>query len=297
MSGDGINWKRVSGGLYLVGFGTFLLLTTHGDRPWSFWIDALAFWPVMLVAIGLRLIFERSRTPWAILLSPVLVLGTLTYVAWRGPVAWTEDWAPLRAERPAGAARWTFKGNLALAEIDLSAAPLSRGLLVDGRTAPGGVAEIRVRTGLRVRPGERAAPARVRLRSSGHDWPGSVFHSRPRHYDLKLARDLPLDLDLGLAFARGRFDLAPAPVSGFDLDGAFNDLTLRLGPPKAEVRLDLRGAFNQVRVEVPGSTPVRASTSGLLNFVEGRPGAGSVEGPGYRLNLDGAFNRVVVRSE
>ena len=297
MSGDGINWKRVSGGLYLVGFGTFLLLTAHGYRPWSFWIDALSFWPVMLVAIGLRLIFERSRTPWVIVLSPLLVLGTLTYVAMRRPVAWNGDWAPLRAERPAGANRWTFKGNIAMAELDLSAAPLPRGLLVDGRASPGEGARIRVRTGLDLRSSEGAASARVRLRSRGLDWPISAFHSRPRRFDLRLAQDLPLDMDLGLAFARGRLDLAPVPVTGFDFNGAFNDLTLRLGPPKADVRLDLHGAFNQVRVEVPPSTPVRASTSGLLNFVDGRPGAGSLEGPGYRLNLNGAFNRVVIRSE
>jgi cell wall-active antibiotic response 4TMS protein YvqF len=297
VKGGGIDWTRVSGGLYLVGFGTFLLLTTHGYRPWSFWIDALAFWPVLLVAVGLRLIFERSRAPWAVLLSPILVLGTLTYVATRRPGSRIEDWAFLRAERPAGADHWTFKGNLAMVDLDLEASPLPRGLFVEGRAAPGEAAGVRLRPDLRVHPGKGDIPTRVRLRSGGLDWPVSVFRSRPGRYDLKLARDLPLDLDFGLAFARARLDLASAPVSGFDLNGAFNDLTLRLGPPKSDVRLDLHGAFNQVRVEVPPSTPVRSSAHGLLNVIDGRPGAASLQGPGYRLNLDGAFNRVVIRSD
>ena len=95
-------------------------------------------------------------------------------------------------------------------------------------------------------------------------------------------------------------------MSGVAVDGAFNDLSLRLGEPESEVRLSFEGSFNQVVVEVPGGTPVRASSEGFLNYVDERSenrgaGDGSAAGgpdgaPGYRLRLQGAFNRVVVRS-
>ena len=49
----------------LIGFGVFLMLTTLGVLPWSFWLDVARLWPVLLIGMGLRLIFERSAMRWA----------------------------------------------------------------------------------------------------------------------------------------------------------------------------------------------------------------------------------------
>jgi hypothetical protein len=289
VSDGGIDWSRVSRGLYLAGFGTFLLLTTQGLLPWSMWREALAWWPVLMVALGVRLSFERSRAPWAVLISPLLVLGTLAGVTLKGPATGPREWAPLRAARPQGADRWTLEGTMAMASLEVTARPLAGDLLVEGRAAPGGRATVEV--------AGRPSDARVRVRNRGRGWPFLVLPGRAQACDLVLSRDLPLALDLELAFADGRLDLASAPVSRLDLHGAFTDLTLRLGAPEADVRLDFSGAFNSVRLEVPPSTPVRVSKSGFLNFVDGRPEARSLTGPGYRLGLEGAFNRVVIRPD
>lgn len=289
MSDGGIDWSRVSRGLYLAGFGAFLLLTTQDILPWSLWRAALAWWPVLLVALGIRLIFERSRAPWAVLISPLLVLGTLTYVAVTGPATSARDWAPLRAARPRGADHWTLEGKMALARLDLTARPLAGDLLVEGRAAPGDGAALHVSGG--------PEDVRVRLGGRGRGWPILIFPGQTQACDLALTRDLPVALDLGLAFTEGKLDVASAEVSRVDLEGAFNDLTLRLGAPGSDIRLNFEGAFNQVRVVVPPSVPVRVSRSGLLNSVDGRPEARSLTGPGYRLGLEGAFNRVVIRPD
>jgi hypothetical protein len=56
-----LDWPKVAEGLNLVGIGCFLLATTMGLLPWSFWLDAVAFWPVLIIAVGVRVAFERSR--------------------------------------------------------------------------------------------------------------------------------------------------------------------------------------------------------------------------------------------
>ena len=96
--------------------------------------------------------------------------------------------------------------------------------------------------------------------------------------------------------ARSEIDLEKVALSRFDVDGAFNDMTLRLGAPADDVRLSFDGAFNHIEIEVPATTPVRVQTDGFLNLVDGRSGAGRLEGPGYRLRLEGVFNRVEIRS-
>src|SRR2546425_94402 len=224
MSDEGLRWGRVARGFYLLGFGTFLLLTTQDVLPWSFWGDVLAYWPVFLVAIGIRLVFERSPAPALVLLGPILVLGMMMYVATRGPARTDSgrDWVPLRAAR-------------ARCELGMTTA-------------------------------------------------------------------LPVALDLDLAFTTTRLDVAASPVSAVAVDGAFNDLSLRLGEPASDVRLGFEGSFNQVVIEVPAATPVGASSEGFLNYVDersqdrGARGGSALGGPGYRLQLQGAFNRIVVRS-
>ena len=63
MSESRIVWRRVSRGLTYIGFGVFFFLSTQGLLHQGFWLDALAFWPVVLIALGLRLMFERTKAP------------------------------------------------------------------------------------------------------------------------------------------------------------------------------------------------------------------------------------------
>ena len=64
MSGSRIAWRRVSRGLLFIGFGAFGLMGTQGLLHRGFWLDALAFWPVILIALGARLVFARGRARW-----------------------------------------------------------------------------------------------------------------------------------------------------------------------------------------------------------------------------------------
>jgi hypothetical protein len=287
----GVTWVRVAKGVYLLGLGTFLLLCTQGVLPWSLWRDALAYWPVLLVAIGIRLIFERSGAALIVLLGPLLVLGTLMYVAMRGPGAWEAraEWERLRVDRPAGTERWTLEGRLALTSLDFAARPLPPGVLLEGRAAPPG------RASLRIAEGGDAGRVQVtngrRLR-----WLVVPSWGTKQACELRLSQALPLALDLEVALTGGTIDLAAVPVSRVSLQGAFNDLALRLGPPTEDVRLEFEGAFNDVELRVPATTPVRVDTEGLVNVVDGRAGATTLGGPGYRLLLHGAFNRVVVEA-
>ena len=289
MSDRRIAWSNVSRGFYFVGFGIFLLLNTQGVLPWSFWRDAIAYWPVGLVALGIRLVFERSGTPWLALFGPVLVVGTLTHVAFNQPVTWERGWADIHADRPASVERWTVEGRLVMVDLDLTARSLPESVLVDGRISPAGREAVRTST--------RGDAARVRIGRPRRTWSLIGLPARLHKLELGAARDLPVGVDLDIAFTDGRIDLAEAPVTGVILDGAFNDLTLRLGTPGSDVRLELNGAFNHIALVVPATVPVRIRTEGFLNLTDGRRNGGSRSGPGYRFDLDGAFNHLSVRSD
>ncbi len=63
---------------------------------------------------------------------------------------------------------------------------------------------------------------------------------------MNVANTLPMALRLSTAFAEGDLDLRSIDVTRVDEEGAFNDLTLRLGEPRTDTRVNLEGAFNRV---------------------------------------------------
>lgn len=289
MTDAGLGWRRISRGILMLGFGIFLLLTTTGRLPWSFWLAAGTYWPVILVGLGIRIIFEKSRAPWAILLSPLLILSTMAYAAWSGGAWPAPELAPFQVGRESDLDEWTLAGGLGFADLEVRAAPTAEGILLSGQAPAGrgGPASLK-RSG---------RSGRVRLGRDARD--RIIFHSVPRRmrpWEIEIAQDLPVSVDLALGFCRGNLALAEAAVKRIEIDGGFNDLTIRLGVPTESTRIDFEGAFNRIELIVPPQTPVSVSTDGLLNLVDGREGARRLEGPGYRLAVDGAFNSFSVTS-
>jgi len=283
-----VAWRQAARGLTLAGFGTFLLLNTLGVLPWSFWADAAAFWPILIVALGLRLVLEKLA-PWGALVSPVVVLGTLSLVALRGPTVLEASgrWRDVRAERRDDAGPWRFHGRFAVARLELDARSLSDDVLVEGR-AKG------VRTA-RVDVSRRRDTPRVRVGSRRRHISGLWRRGPNEHWELAVNDRWPLRADLDVAFTSGYVDLTTAAVTRLHLDGAFNDLELRLGRPDTDVRVDIEGAFNDLTLIVPEGVPVVVDAEGPLNTLDER-GGGRRGGPGYRIDLDGALNSLEVRA-
>lgn len=289
MTAPAIAWLQISRGMMVAGIGVFLLLSTTGMLDGFFWIDALAYWPVALIALGVRLVFQKSRTPWAMLLSPLLVLGTLAYVARstpRGPGGPSID---VTTSRPEGTERVRLHAGLALARLNLTARELPGDMLLTGRGE-----------GRRLRePGVRrwGGEARIELEPEGSFGPIMVVPGPRGAWDLEISDALPLSVDLSGAFIRGKADLGSARLFRLDLEGAFNGITVRLGAPVEDVTIRVDGAFNDINLVVPPDTPVRVVEDGFLNLVSGRKEARGLTGPAYRLRVDGACNRVEVRSD
>src|SRR5512134_281411 len=129
------DWRRATDGIQLAGFAVFLLLNTTGVLPWSFWLDAISLWPVLIVAAGLKIAVEKTPFPWLMLFGPVIVLGSLGWLAsGQRPEAPLGPWEPTSVAREAGTERLAFEASLAGARLRLAAADdLPEGRLVDGR--------------------------------------------------------------------------------------------------------------------------------------------------------------------
>jgi hypothetical protein len=279
------DWGRVADGVFLAGLGVFFLLATTRGLPAGFWVEAVSFWPVLLVSAGIRIIFEKTAMPWGVLLGPIVVLATLFWLAWgdRPEIRPPGEWRALSAERPEGAERVRVHAKLAGVRVHLEARPLSPSLLAEGRAASRDS-----ETHLEVSHDDGDATLRLQGRRGGF----LLIGRRREVWELGLTDRIPLDVDVDGVFIRADVDLRRGRTTAVEVRGAFNSTTLRLPPPTGKVTIRLEGAFSTFGVIVPEGTPVRHHGPGFpVNFVSKGPAPEGFSGeePGYQVIVEGAF--------
>jgi hypothetical protein len=285
------DWAKAADGIGLAGMSVFLLMNTMGRLPWSFWLDAISLWPVLLMSAGIKIAFEKSRAPWLVLVGPVLVLGSLAWLASAGrPDLPLPPGESRVLERPAGVSMADVEVSLANGQLRLSLAhDLPADRLVDGRSAV-------QREKSRFEVDAAGETARVRL-GSGRPH-GFVFLPRSRErWDLRLPSELPVRVRLSGAAVGADVDLTGGTPQGVIAKGVFLGVSARLPAPRADTTVRMEGAFNALTVTVPEGTPVRVHGPGLPLNAKGRGLRGTPGRPGYDVRLEGAFSAVEVRTD
>ncbi len=281
------DWKRAADGIGMAGFAVFLLLNTTGVLPWSFWVEAIALWPLLIMSAGIKIAFEKTRAPWLVLLGPALVLSGLAWVATGArtdvPVGPWKSEGPL--PRPEGATR---------VKLDLKL--FGSRLAGDGARARAGGARRRALDRARVeRQPLREARGRHRTRSPRRDRGARCRRAAGPPAALGAGRADRAAAQLRPRGCDGPQPLRPAVTAGSRADrrnGVFLATQLTLPSPSASVKLRVNGVFNALRISVPEGTPVRVHGTGFpFNAVKRRV-VGAEGRPGYEIDVDGIFNAI-----
>jgi hypothetical protein len=286
----GVDWARAAKGIQLAGIAVFLLLNTMGFLPWSFWLDAIALWPLLIMSAGIRIAFEKTRARWLVLAGPAIVLGGLAWVASGArPERPPGPMHPEVAERPAGVDRVELEAKLLGSRLNVAVATdVPAGLLVDG-TSNANPHRARLETEA------EGTLARVQV-DGGVRPPLFVPRSRER-WDLRLPAALPLRVKVAGAAVGGTVDLTEGTPEGLQTDGVFIGVEARLPAPRENTDIRMNGVFNALTLFVPEGTPVRVQGPGLpFNAID--RGVKGVEGrPGYDVRVQGIFSAVDVRTD
>ena len=125
------DWGRVADGVGLAGLGVFFLVATVRGLPDGFWMEAISFWPVLLVSAGIRIVFEKTPLAAGMILGPLVVVGTLFWLAWGDApqIRPPGEWQALSADRPPGVERARVDAELAGVHVGLESRPLGPGPL------------------------------------------------------------------------------------------------------------------------------------------------------------------------
>ncbi len=128
-----VDWGRAAEGIQLAGFAVFLLLNTTGVLPWSFWLDAIALWPVLIMSAGSQDRVREDARAMAAADRPrprprLARLGGERLEARRRDGPWTQQTRRGRRARRASSCEAELFG----ARLQVDTAELDPALLVDG---------------------------------------------------------------------------------------------------------------------------------------------------------------------
>jgi hypothetical protein len=282
--------QGVVGPLVLTGLGVVLLLGNLGYLQVSALETLWRFWPVLLIAAGIELLFGRQRSAWAlivrILLAVVLIAG-IVWLAMAGGANTTlpahELTLPAAGTKQVDITLEPVAGKLAVQAGDSD-------LAVDGKlylsTGEQAVTSAEVTNGI----GVVNASATGMLMGVGD--PGWVVNIKP---------GLPATLTAEMAFGSMELDLRDLAVSNLTLDNAVGINTIMLGSHPISAEID--SAVADVVVYVPQGVAVQVDLDTAVTVVEYPPDylrngdrltAPTTGAPIIQLRISNAVGRVKI---
>lgn len=293
------HWRGVVGPAILIGAGAVLLLNTTGLVGWDIWAVMWRLWPVILIAIGLDILIGRRS-----LVGSMLVAATMLVVMLGGA------WALVSGLTPATQASIAQPRN-GINRADVTIAPA----VADLRVAAANEGTLLVSGTIERARGERLAQdyqgtngsATYTLAST--ETRGTPFGVSSRNgddmiWDLRLAPDLPLSLNVKSGVGKATIDLTGLQLTGLDVNTGVGQTTVIL-PARGQFSAKVETGVGEVVVRVPAGMALRVHISaglGNTQLPSGYTRQGDVYlSPGYaaatnRIELDvtGGIGRVAV---
>lgn len=264
----------------LIAFGIFfLVLNLRPDLDLGFFV--YRFWPVIFIVLGAAILLDRLRpgssggrdTGWIIgLVVFFLILAAVSSSSMRHrrvDAATTHNTNTVDLQ---GANAVIATVEFGAGELDLSGGSQH---LMD--------ADFSYR--------EYAGPPRVNYYVSGTTGNLSIrdtgeagihFGGDDSHWDLKLANDVPLELNLKMGAGQGDFHTQGIEVTRLDVQIGAGEFDLDLtGPWKKDLNGEIHGGVGEATIRLPKDVGVSVHASG---------GLGSVDASGLHENGDEYFN-------
>jgi len=244
-------------GVFFLGIGLFFLAINMGYLDHLVWLKLFSLWPVILIAIGITVIFKRTKLKFLGLAAPLLVALTFVYVA-------ASEWGYCYDYNYYYNSRSYSGNNREVYEYSVEGDPDVKSLNVEmdfglgelwiGATSKGlfdGDFEYR---SIRPQCNYKMVGDECRIDIRSKDWRGfNIFRKRNFKNDARIfiADFLPLDLNLDIGAAKVDLDMADHMLKKLNLDTGAAEIDLRLGCRLPKIDIDINAGASRLTIYVP----------------------------------------------
>lgn len=246
-------------GIIIILLGVILLANNLQILPWGVWHELVRFWPVILIAIGIHLIFKKSSLSFLQLLSPLIIIATIggaIYFSQADRVYEITDHV-LRFEQP-------LSPELKQADIEINfgAGTLrleeSSDYLFEGSfTTP---SWLRPRMRYRI-VGEKGI---LELTEEGERGRFQFSQLGKEHYwNLRLNNEIPLTLKIKTGASNNYLDISSLRVTYLELEAGVSKNEIKFGP-LSSIQAKIRAGVSRIKLFIPRAMGIRIEANTAL---------------------------------
>lgn len=257
----------IFGPVLLIGLGILLLLSNIGLISMNVWELLFRFWPVLLIAIGLDVLFGRRRGIGAIIALVVLLL-VVAGSFWGGPLGGNITAAGAGETRTIaqhldGATAAEVRIAPGVSQLYIRALPAGADdMLIQGTVQP-----LRNER-LEESASERGDTAIYSLRTAATGASLPFWNTRNQgRWDLQLNAETSLDLNVDAGVGQATLDLAQLNLAALNVDIGVGSTEITL-PDRGSFTGNISGGVGQLTLVVPDTLPIRIRASAGLGSVD-----------------------------
>jgi len=256
MSPSKLRW-----GLLFITAGILLLLSNMGHLSWDYWVELiLTWWPVLLIAIGIEKLFQKTSLKIISYLAPILLVLGMIYLAidigsdrHRGSTFYSYRWSEEYDQdiRQMEAVIDHGKSDLSVSRsgIDLAAVRLSRGM-----SKP------------EVEFSKSDGIARLNVTQSDRFSRSIVIYDRD--WRVYFSEKVPLKLRCLGEDSEIHLNLKYVPLDELTIKNDEGDIYLRVGTAGSLVRINIEGDEAQFDIDVPQGCGIKVAGDKYADYLE-----------------------------
>lgn len=256
-----MNIGRMRNGAILISAGVVLLLNTTGYLFWSVWLRIFSLWPIALIAIGIELLFKKTRLSFLTILSPILFLAAIL-----GPAFFYESDLG-KIYRASQAYHWSEDLDSTLTEVKATIRLNAGDLVISSGTEKLITAELDYFKRKPLVVYEYAnldRSATVKITDRERNWfRGSLSRGwfrgawEKKRWEIRLTDLIPVNLRVYVKASQADLDFSELKMRDFDLEAKASNVDIKIGNLVEEVTARIESKASKLSVSLPEDMGLR----------------------------------------
>ena len=297
---------KIRNGVILISLGIVFLLNNLGYVPWSVWFRILFLWPIILIAIGIEIIFRKTRLSFLTILSPLLFMAAIL-----GPT-YFQKVELHKAYRALETYKWSEDLDTSVVKVTAIVQVRAGNLEISSDTEKLISAKLDYWKRKPITTYEYSgfdSSATVEIRDKERGWKGWSWRAwGAKDWDIKLTERIPINLRIYAKATDGELDLSDLKIKNLNLDIKAANFNIKLGDMVDQVKGRIESDACRLYLLIPEDTGLKienhakltsTSFSGLsILKYDNIYQTSNFEQASQKINLslEGSVTRLVVKS-
>lgn len=253
---------RIRNGVILISLGLVFLLNNLGYVPWDVWFRILSLWPIILVALGIEIIFKKTRLSFLTILSPLLFMAAILGPTYFQRVELTGIYRAIETYQ------YDEDLDTSVAKVTAIIQLRAGNLKVSSETGRLVSAKLDYWKRKPITTSEYSgfdSSATLEIRDKDTDWKGWSWRAwGAKDWDIRLTNRVPVNLRIYAKATDGELDLSDLRVTNLNLETKAGNFDIKLGDLVDQMNGTIESDASRLHLLIPEDVGLRIENHSRL---------------------------------